>query len=85
MPKLLTSDGLKNDIGPRVRDLREKWGLSQEALMAQLQLRGFDGERGIIKRIENGSRYVSELELRILVQYFGVSYDYLLDGKEESK
>lgn len=53
--------------------------------MAQLQLRGFDGERGIIKRIENGSRYVSELELRILVQYFGVSYDYLLDGKEESK
>lgn len=83
MPKLLTPDGRKNEIGPRVRALREEKGLSQEGLMAQLQLLGFDGERGVIKRIENGTRYVNELELRILARFFGVSYDFLMDGRLE--
>lgn len=50
--------------------------------MAQLQLLGMDAERGVIKRIENGDRAVSDLELQILAQFFNVSYQYLIDGKE---
>lgn len=82
MAHLRTPDGKKNAIGPRVRALREKAGLSQEQLMAQLQLMGLDAERGVIKRIEGGQRTVSELELRLLARYFEVTYEYLLDGKE---
>lgn len=82
MGHLRTKDGNKNSAGPRVRALREKAGLSQEKLMAQLQLLGMDAERGIIKRIENGTRAVSDLEICLLAQYFNVSYQYLIDGTE---
>ena len=50
--------------------------------MAQLQLLGMDLERGVIKRIENGDRAVSDLEIRLLARYFNVSYKYLIDGEE---
>ena len=50
--------------------------------MAQLQLLGMDSERGVIKRIENGDRAVSDLEIQLLAQYFKVSYKYLIDGTE---
>lgn len=81
MGHLRTEDGKKNGIGERVRELREQKGLSQEQLMAQLQLLGMDAERGVIKRIENGDRAVSELELRLLARFFEVSYPFLLEGK----
>ena len=81
MKRMLTPDGRKNLIGPRVRQLRKERGLSQEALMAQLQLLGMDSERGVIKRIENGTRFVSDIELRLLAEYFGVSYQFLM-GEE---
>ncbi len=80
-----TPDGKKNIVGPRVRALREKAGLSQERLMAQLQLLGLDAERGVIKRIEGGQRTVSDLELRLLAKYFQVSYEFLLDGTDKEK
>ena len=85
MPRLLAPDGSKNLIGSRVRDLRTQRGLSQEELMAQLQLLGFDSERGVIKRIENGDRFVSDVEVKILSQFFGVTSQYLIDGSEPHK
>lgn len=83
MGHLVAGDGKRNLVGPRVRVLRKKAKLSQEALMAQLQLLGMDAERGVIKRIENGDRAVSDLELQLLTRFFKVSYDYLIDGKED--
>jgi len=83
MGHLRTGDGKKNSVGTRVQILREKAGLSQEGLMAQLQLMGMDAERGVIKRIENGDRAVNDLELRLLAEFFHVTYDYLIDGKEK--
>lgn len=46
MGHLRAEDGKKNLCGSRVRALREKEGLSQEELMARLQLMGMDSERG---------------------------------------
>lgn len=80
MARLRTKDGKKNLVGARVRALREDAHLSQEGLMAQLQLLGMDSERGVIKRIENGNRTVSDMELQLIAQFFHVSYDYLIDG-----
>lgn len=75
-------DGSKNLVGPRIRVLRQKAGLSQEGLMAQLQLLGMNAERGVIKRMENGDRVVSDLEVRLLARFFKVSYEYLIDGTD---
>lgn len=83
MGHLRAENGSKNLVGPRVRQLRKEAKLSQEQLMAQLQLLGMDSERGVVKRIENGDRAVNDLELRILSQFFRVSYSYLIDGVEE--
>ena len=82
MEHLRAKDGSKNLVGPRVRALRKKAKLSQEGLMAQLQLLGMDSDRGVIKRIENGDRAVSDLEVQLLAQFFNVRYQYLLDGIE---
>lgn len=82
MPKKLAPDGSKNLIGKRVRQLRKNLGLSQEQLIGQLQLLDLDHERGVIKRIENGTRFVSDIEIQILANFFNVSYDFLIDGKE---
>lgn len=84
MGHLRTKDGKKNLVGPRVKKLRERERLSQEGLMAQLQLLGMDAERGVVKRIENGDRAVSDLELKLLAQFFRVSYAYLIDGAEDT-
>lgn len=84
MSHLRTPDGKKNAVGPQVRALREKAGLSQEQLMARLQLMGLDAERGVIKRIEGGQRAVSDLEIRLLAKCFNVTYEYLLDGKSHT-
>ena len=51
--------------------------------MASLQLKGMDSERGVIKRIENGTRFVTDLELCLLADFFGVSVETLLFGSED--
>ncbi len=78
MPKPLAPDGTKNLCGAKVRALRKERGLSQEQLMGRLQLHGFDSERGVIKRIENGDRFVSDVELKILAAFFDVSIESLI-------
>ena len=78
MARLYAPDGKKNLIGPRVRELRRAKGLSQEQMAAQPQLLGMDSERGVVKRIENGSRFVTDLELCLLAEYFQISVAELL-------
>ena len=85
MPSLRTEGGRKNIAGVRIRELRGKLGLTQEELAAQLQLLGMDGERGVVKRMENGTRYINDLELKVLIAFFGahfeyVTYEYLMEG-----
>lgn len=81
LARLYAPDGKKNLIGARIRELRRAKGLSQEQMAAQLQLLGMDSERGVVKRMENGTRFVTDLELCLLAEYFGISVSELL-GRE---
>ena len=83
MPRLMAPDGTKNIVGIKIRKLRKSNGFSQEQLMGKLQLLGFDSERGVIKRIESGDRFVTDIELKMLAKFFNVSYDYLLEQEIE--
>ena len=40
-------------------------------------------DKNVITRIETNKRYVTDLELKALSEVFHVSYDYLIDGKDE--
>lgn len=82
MPKPRTKTGEKNLISQRLIELRRENGLSQRDLAEKLQLAGYDMDKNVITRIETNKRYVTDLELKALSEIFGVSYDYLIDGRD---
>ena len=83
MPKPRTKTGEKNLISQRLIELRRENGLSQRDLAEKLQLAGYDMDKNVITRIETNKRYVTDLELKALSEIFGVSYDYLIDGRDK--
>lgn len=83
MPKLRTPSGKKNLIGKKLIQLRRLHHLSQRDLAHKLQLIGCDIDKNVITRIETNKRYVTDLELKAISQFFHVSYKFLLDEEEE--
>jgi ribosome-binding protein aMBF1 (putative translation factor) len=83
MPKPKTSTGEKNLISQRLIELRRQHNMSQRLLAYQLQLNGYDMDKNVITRIETNKRYVTDVELKALTEIFHVSYEYLIEGKEE--
>ncbi|MDE6640431.1 MAG: helix-turn-helix transcriptional regulator [Acetatifactor sp.] len=82
MPKPRTSSGEKNLICSRLIELRKQRNLSQRDLAHKLQLAGYDMDKNVITRIETNKRYVTDIELQALSEVLGVSYAFLIDGKE---
>ena len=75
--------GRKNLISQRLIELRRQHNMSQRLLAYQLQLNGYDMDKNVITRIETNKRYVTDVELKALTEIFHVSYEYLIEGKEE--
>ena len=76
--KIYWSGESKNVIGKKVRALRKQLKLTQKALAEKLQLEGYEFESLTILRIENGTRFVPDYEVKALAKVFGVSYENLL-------
>ena len=83
MPKPRGSSGEKNLISKRLIELRKQQNISQRDLAHKLQLAGYDMDKNVITRIETNKRYVTDIELRALSEVFGVSYAFLIDGKDK--
>jgi transcriptional regulator with XRE-family HTH domain len=71
-------DHPRNIVGPQLRRLRTEEGLSQAALAAKCQRFGWDVSRDILKHIESGARWVSDMELILLAACLGVEMEALL-------
>ena len=73
--------GRNNLCGERVRGLRLAYPtkLSQRGLADKMQLIGIDVDKNAIQRIESGKRFVTDIELKVFADIFGVSVDSLLD------
>ncbi len=69
----------KNIIGDKVKKLRTEKGLTQKGLAEMLQLEGYEFSDLTILRIENGTRFVPDYEVKALSHVFRVNYEYLLD------
>lgn len=80
--KQRTNTNGKNLIGERLKFLRASKKLSQRDLARELQLMGIDMDKNVITRIETNKRYVTDFELQAIKEFFEISYDYLIDGKE---
>lgn len=51
---------------------------SQRLLAYWVQLKGLDLDKNAIQRIESGDRFVTDIELKVFANFFGVSTDELL-------
>ena len=80
MYKNRAAGGALNLCGPKIAQLRRTHtpALSQRALADQLQLCGLDVDKNAIQRIEQGKRFVTDIELRALAEFFQISADQLL-------
>lgn len=75
MPK----HALKNAIGPTIRKLRYtgRVPISQEALVAKLQIRGVLLDRSALARIESQERLVRDIEIIALASALRVPIERL--------
>lgn len=69
---------IEKRIGKNIRSLREKAGLTQDALAAKLQLNGCNITRSAVAKIEVGQRHVYIDEIILIKNILNVSYDDLL-------
>ena len=76
--KIYDYEGKKNICGDRLREARVVQRLRQEDLAARIQIKGVNMERDSISRIEIGTRFVSDFELKVFSEVLGVSVNWLL-------
>ena len=71
------SQKLKQDIqiGSTIRKLRKKAGLTQEQVVAKLQLKGLETSRSSYSQIECGTYNIRISELVALTEFFQVDYN----------
>lgn len=80
MFKLKAPDGSNNLCGKNVARLRREHNppLKQRELARKIQLMGYDVDHHFVRRIENGERFVTDIELCILAKVFGVRLEELV-------
>lgn len=76
--KIYDFNGKKNISGERIREARIKLHLSQKALAVRLKLEGVELERDSVSRIEIGTRFVTDYEIKIFANVLNVSALWLL-------
>jgi transcriptional regulator with XRE-family HTH domain len=62
----------QNVVGPQIRRLRVRAGLTQDAVAAKCGVAGWDVSRGTLAKIEAQVRCVSDVELFVLARVMKV-------------
>ena len=76
--KIYDFNGKKNICGEKIHEARCKLRMTQSDLAAKLQIAGITIERDSISRIEIGTRFVSDYEIREISKILKVSVNWLL-------
>lgn len=80
MFKVKAPDNTNNLCGKTVQALRlsHEPPLSPMQLAKKMQLLGCNVDHHFIRRLENGERFVTDIEIKFLCEALGVSYEQLL-------
>ena len=76
--KIYDFNGKKNISGQRIREARIKLKKKKKALAVRLKLEGVELERDSISRIEIGTRFVADYEIKMLAKVLNTSVTWLL-------
>ena len=68
-----------NLIGPKVREIREEQGITQEELAARCNLLKWDISRSTLAKIESQVRRVTDEEVALLAKALNVDIQELYD------
>ena len=77
--KIYDYNGKKNICGNRVHEARCRQRMTQSDLAAKLQIAGIIIERDSISRIEIGTRFVADYELKELAKILNTTVNWLLE------
>lgn len=83
MFKIKAADGTNNITGQRIKEIRKARKLSQRKLAEKMQLLGFDVDHYFIRRVENGERFVTDIDLVIFSQALEIPVAELIADMEE--
>lgn len=78
MFKIKAADGTNNLCGKRIATIRKSKKLSQRKLAQKMQLLGFDVDHYFIRRVENGERFVTDIDLVIFCRALEVDITDIL-------
>lgn len=82
MFKIKAADGSNNLCGKKIALLRKEKNLSQRKLAAKMQLLGFDVDHYFIRRVENGERFVTDIDLVIFSKALETPISELLSAED---
>lgn len=83
MFKIKAADGTNNLSGPKIAEVRKAKKLSQRKLAVRMQLLGFDVDHYFIRRVENGERFVTDIDLVIFSRALDVPVTELLSAADQ--
>lgn len=78
MFKIKAADGTNNLTGKKIAEIRKSKKLSQRKLATKMQLLGFDVDHYFIRRVENGERFVTDIDLVIFSRALEIPIETLL-------
>ncbi len=79
MFKMKAENGSNNVCGENLTKIRKSKNMSQRQLAREMQLEGYDVDHHFIRRIENGQRFVTDMDLIILSRVLSVPVSDLMD------
>ena len=82
MFKIKAADGTNNLCGKKIAEIRKSKKLSQRRLAAKMQLLGFDVDHYFIRRVENGERFVTDIDLVIFSRALDVPISDMLSAED---
>ena len=82
MFKIKAADGTNNLTGRKIAEIRKSKKLSQRKLATKMQLLGFDVDHYFIRRVENGERFVTDIDLVIFSKALEVTISEILSEKD---
>ena len=82
MFKIKAAGGSNNLSGKKIAALRKEQKLSQRKLATKMQLLGFDVDHYFIRRVENGERFVTDIDLVIFSKALDVPITELLSAED---
>ncbi len=81
MFKIKAADGTNNLTGKTIAQIRKSKKLSQRKLATKMQLLGFDVDHYFIRRVENGERFVTDIDLVIFSRALEVPITQILSAE----